>query len=73
MEQELDATYPTVARWVLEFGWIEIGHDDTSRSFIRALDDGGTVWEGQRHYPTLAAALQALETGLAAWMHEQGM
>jgi hypothetical protein len=73
MEQELDATYPTVARWVLEYGWIEIGQDDTSRSFIRALDDGGLVWEGQRHYPTLATALQDLETGLVAWMHDQGL
>jgi hypothetical protein len=73
MAQELDATYPTVARWVMERGWIEIGQDDMSRSFIRALDDGGLVWEGRAHYPTLDAALQDLETGLAAWMHEQGL
>jgi hypothetical protein len=73
MEQELDATYPTVARWVMEYGWIEIGQDDMSRSFLRALDDGGLVWEGRAQYPTLAAALQALEIGLAAWMREQGL
>jgi hypothetical protein len=41
MAQSLDATYPTIARWVQEYGWIEIGQDDMSRSFIRALDDGG--------------------------------
>ena len=63
MAQELDATYPTVARWVMEFGWIEIGQDDMSRSFIRALDDGGLVWEGRAQYPTLDVALQALENG----------
>jgi hypothetical protein len=34
MTQSLDATYPTVARWVQEYGWIEIGQDDMSRSFI---------------------------------------
>jgi hypothetical protein len=72
MAQELDATYPAVARWVMEYGWIEIGQDDMSRSFIRALDDGGLVWEGRAHYPTLDAALQDLETGLAVWMQEQG-
>ena len=68
MAQELDATYPAVARWVMEYGWIEIGQDDMSRSFIRALDEGGLVWEGRVPHPTLAAALQDLETGLAAWM-----
>jgi hypothetical protein len=73
MAQSLDATYPTVARWVQEYGWIEIGQDDMSRSFIRALDDGGTVWEGRRSYPTLDAALQDLEAGLIAWMQEQGL
>jgi hypothetical protein len=32
MAQNLDATYPTVARWVQEYGWIEIGQDEFSRS-----------------------------------------
>jgi hypothetical protein len=73
MAQSFDATYPTIARWVQEYGWIEIGQDDMSRSFIRALDDGGLVWEGRRSYSTLDAALQALETALAKWMQEQGL
>ena len=38
MAQNLEATYPTIARWVQEYGWIEIGQDDMSRSFIRALE-----------------------------------
>ena len=71
MAQNLDATYPTIARWVIEYGWIEIGHDDMSRSFGRALDEGGLVWEGQNDYATLDAALQDLESGLAVWMQEQ--
>lgn len=66
MAQLLDATFPTIARWVMEYGWIEIGHDDMSRSLVRALDEGGLVWEGQEDYPTLNAALQDLEAGLAA-------
>ncbi len=73
MAQNLDATYPTVARWVQEYGWIEIGQDDMSRSFVRALDEGGLVWEGQAQYPILDNALQDLETGLRAWMQEQGL
>ena len=43
MEQSIAATYPTVARRVMEYGWIEIGQDHMSRSFIRALDEGGMV------------------------------
>ena len=52
MAQSFDATYPTIARWVQEYGWIEIGQDDMSRSFIRALNEGGMIWEGRKsHIP----------------------
>jgi hypothetical protein len=71
MAQRFEGMYPTIARWVTEFGWIEIGQDDVSRSFIRAMDAGGMVWEGQEHYATLDDALQDLEAGLTAWMREQ--
>ena len=40
MAQRIDAAYPAIARWVMEYGWIEIGHDDMSRSFVRALSVG---------------------------------
>jgi hypothetical protein len=52
---------------VRDFGWIEIGQDDFSRSMVRALDIGGLIWEGQAHYATLDAALQDLDQALAAW------
>ena len=71
MTQHLDVTYPTIARWVHEYGWIEIGQDHMSQSFIRALDAGRMVWEGQAHDATLDDALQDLEAGLAVWMREQ--
>ena len=73
MAQSFESTYPTIARWVQEYGWIEIGQDDMSQSFVRALDEGGIVWEGQEDYATLDAALQELENGLAAWIREQGL
>jgi hypothetical protein len=40
------------------YGWIDIGHDDMSQSFVRALDEGGLVWEGQEDYATLDDALR---------------
>ena len=52
MVQGLEVTYPTIARWVREYGWITSGHDGMRHSFVRALDAGGMVWEGQAHYVT---------------------
>ena len=63
--------YPNVARWVQD-GWIELGRDDFSRSFVRMLDIGGLNWEGEAAYPTVHAALKALDTAIAAWLDENG-
>jgi hypothetical protein len=68
-----ERTYPHTARWVTTHGWIEIGQDDWSRSFARALDVGGLVWEGDSRYQSIDDALQALEAGLAEWMQQQSI
>jgi hypothetical protein len=62
----LEARYPNIAACVQD-GWIEIGRDDYSRSFVQALGIGGIVWEGKAAYPTLDAALRALDAGIADW------
>jgi hypothetical protein len=66
-----EARYPNIAAWVQD-GWIEIGRDDFSRSFVRALDIGGMVWEGAEEYDSLDDALQALDDGIAAWCKGMG-
>jgi len=71
MAQSADAIYPHLARWVDPDGWVEIGHDVFSRSFVRALNEGGTVWEGAMSSPTLAAALAALDAGMGQWLHDE--
>jgi hypothetical protein len=53
------------------YGWVELGQDDYSRSLVRALDIGGMVWEGDTTYPSLDAALQALEDALERTLREQ--
>ena len=68
-----EQAYPQIARWVRSQGWIEIGQDDWSRSFVRALDVGGLVWEGDTVYHSVDEALDALETGLATWMRQQSI
>ena len=67
----LEARYPNIAAWVQD-GWIEIGRDDFSRSFVRALDIGGMIWEGAEEYESLDDALRALDDGIAAAREEMG-
>ena len=57
-------TYPNIAKWTKSYGWIEIGQDDYSKSFIRVLDIGGMLWESKPEYKTLDEALDDLEKAL---------
>jgi hypothetical protein len=71
MAESVEQAYPHIARWVKTQGWIEIGSDAYRSSFVRALDEGGMVWEGAASYPTLDAALRALDTALRAWREKE--
>src|SRR3954452_8968952 len=68
----LQQVYPTIARWASGYGWVEFGIDGRDRPFVRALDEGGTVWEGEGRYETLDVALGALEAGLVEFLEEEG-
>ena len=65
MESQFSRTYPNITYWVEACGWIEIGHDEYSTSLVRALDEGGLVWESNDDHETVDEALQALEIELA--------
>jgi hypothetical protein len=67
----VEQAYPRVARWVQGYGWIQLGHDDMGRSFVRALDDGGLEWDGAASYACINDALQALDAGLATGLRDQ--
>ncbi len=54
------------------YGWIEIGQDDDSQSFVRALNMGGMVWEGKSKYKSVDAALDDLEAALEKIIEEIG-
>src|SRR3954470_3109617 len=63
--------YPNIARWVRdEGGWLELGSDEHSTSFIRALNTGGMAWEGKDDYPTIDAAFADADAGIAEWLGE---
>jgi hypothetical protein len=65
-------TYPNIATWTELYGWIEIGDDGNSRSFIRVLDEGGTVWESTTQPTSFDEALQELEDALEEIIAEIG-
>jgi hypothetical protein len=70
MANSFDDTYPNITYWVESLGWIEVGQDEYSTSMVRALNEGGLVWEGNDTYETLDEAMQALETALGECIKE---
>jgi hypothetical protein len=65
--------YPNLCRFVEELGWIEIGENEMISAFVRAYDEGGTVYEGKDSYPSFEAALQDLDTGIKKCMEDRGI
>ncbi len=72
MEISFSQLYPNISRWVEEQGWVEFGADEYSKSLVRALDDGGLVWESGRRLKKLDDALAALEVELEKWFEQNG-
>jgi len=62
--------YPNINRWIDEQGWIEIGQDENSESLVRAIDEGGLVWESTEKHISIDQALSALENYLEKWLEE---
>jgi hypothetical protein len=48
----------------MDFGWVEIRYDDSSRSCVRVLDIGGMIWECEPSCPTLDGALWAADNAI---------
>ena len=65
--------YPSIHYFVESIGWIEIGQHEVLSSFVRAYDEGGTVYEGKARYPSMKAALQDLEARIKAYLDELGI
>jgi hypothetical protein len=68
----VEKMFPAIAQWVKGYGHIEIGDQEGFGFVVRALDYGGVVFEDDRP-ATLAAAMAALEEGLAEWFGEEGI
>jgi len=59
--------YPNLATW-MRHGWIEVGTPNWGNSFIRVLDEGGMIWEGESKYKSLDDAFADAEEAVAAWL-----
>ncbi len=70
-QAKIDTLFPAIARWVREYGWVEIGVQELFGFVARALHEGGTQVEDDRP-DTLTKALATLEVGLTRWFAEQG-
>lgn len=68
-----DMRYPFLAFWIREQGYIEVGYDPNTDTWVRALDEGGMVWSGGSQEQTPDAWLQAVEDGLRAFMDAEGI
>lgn len=64
-DSPLADAYPNVADLVLGGGWIELGYEYNTRTYARALDEGGMLWSGGRADMSLEELLEALEEGIA--------
>ena len=71
-QDQVEAMFPAIARYVRRHGTIEIGQDEMIGFVVRAIGDGGTAVEDDRP-ETLAEAMVVLEAGLARWFEEQGV
>jgi hypothetical protein len=65
--------YPNITRFVYEQGWIEIGDNGDISAFVRAYDEGGTIYEGKSSYKTLDKAFQDLDKKIAEYYKELGI
>ena len=57
------------AAWVKD-GWIEIGYDENTQSFIRVLDEGGMIWSGRARYTSVDEALAEANGAIETWRVE---
>jgi hypothetical protein len=63
-------SYPSIARWIDEQGTIEMGSDEHSGSLVRALDEGGLLWESDTRTVSIDEALLTLDAVLEDWFEQ---
>jgi hypothetical protein len=70
-QAKVEAMFPSIARFVRGYGFIEVGDQEGFGFVARALGYGGIDFDDDSP-ETLAEAMTVLEAGLARWFVEQG-
>jgi hypothetical protein len=70
-QAKVEALFPSIARYVRGYGFIEVGDQEGFGFVVRAIGYGGVEFEDDSP-KTLAEAMTVLEAGLARWLAEQG-
>jgi|GEM_PF-778672 hypothetical protein len=63
-DASLTQRFPTLSEWLGSGGWLEIGYEYNTGSFIRIIGGENLLWQGERAYPSLDAALEDAERNL---------
>lgn len=62
--------YPNLDWWIGSHGWIELGEDEYSKSWVRILDEGGQCYEDNES-DSLDEALNKADRWVAAEMEDR--
>ena len=65
----IDERYPPLAAWLMYQGWIEIGQDEFSSSFIQVVDPRAMVWEDGEQCASLDKVLAVAEDRIVPYTH----
>jgi hypothetical protein len=72
-EASFEGRYPSLAAWIAQDGWIELGYEPNTNTYARALDEGGMIWSGGRRTETIDEWLASLEAGVGEFLDDQGL
>jgi hypothetical protein len=70
-QAKVEAMFPSIARYVRGYGFIEVGDQEGFGFVVRAIGYGGIDFADDSP-ETLAEAMTVLDAGLARWLAEQG-
>ena len=68
-KQTFSETFPNIIQWIDQGDTVEIGEEQYTDSLVRALDEGGVVWESLDNL-SLDDALQRLDSFLEKYFEE---
>ncbi len=73
ISNSFESLYPNITQFVQSGGHLEMGYNDQVDAFALAYDEGGTIYQGKRSYPSLDAMFDDVEQGIQAYNDKWGI